>query len=57
MLNMKCIDFDIQHSTRLRQGSVGQAFNIQYFLVLRHSDGGATQLKIVVVNILSRPYR
>jgi hypothetical protein len=38
----------LQHST----------FNIQYliFLVLRHSDGGAAQLKIVVVNILARAY-
>ena len=46
MLNMKCIHFDIQHSI----------FVIQYFylfLLLRHSDGGAAQLKIIVVNILS----
>jgi hypothetical protein len=52
---MKCIHFYIRHSTRLRQGFVGQVFNI--LLVLRHSDGGAAQLKIVVVNILPGAYR
>jgi hypothetical protein len=43
MSNMKGIHFDIQNSI----------FNIQYFLVLRHSDGVAAELKIIVVNILS----
>ena len=52
MLNVTCLHFYIQHSTRLRQGYVGQVFSIRYFLVLRHSVGSAAQLKIVVVNIL-----
>lgn len=48
MLNVKCIDFDIQHLI----------FKIQYcLLVLRHSYGVTAQLKIVVVDILSGTYR